>query len=258
MIQLRHASEPVLRLVRRAAALDARARNEASSPAERIVARKECDALCEGQHLDVTRMVVPVPEGIVTSGSSDTILTLEGVPWWRGQLALLSAMHAGFGTPKARPWESDGEDWFLRLVGTNHAVAIARALYATAEAVTVSYARYGPKDRIDEYLCGVVLAIGLVFENTHDLDQKALESASAKAMVVYLERESESERLRPMVPVKPQEGELDLAVTAKDRFHPVRRGFDRAKRNRAGEQVLGERRGTTDPVADLFQRIFGR
>lgn len=211
MIQLRYISAPVLRLVKRAAALDARATNKASSPAERVVARRECENVCEVHGLTVTRMFVPAPRGkFRMSGSSDTVLNAKGVPWWRGQLGLLAAMHAGFGAPKDRPWEADGKSFFLRLVGTKHAVEQARVLYATAEAVVVSYANLAPRGRLDEYLCGVSMAIGLAFEAAFARDQAKLDAVSRKAMVVYIETEPEPERPQPTTPTRIPEGELDI------------------------------------------------
>jgi hypothetical protein len=241
MIQLRNTSEPILRLIKRAAALDARATNAASSPAEQVVARQECDALCVSRDLEVTRMLVPAPRGhLRMSGVSDTVLNHEGTPWWRGQLGLLAAMHAGFGAPKERPWESDGKSLFLRLVGTKHAVWQARMFYATAEIVAVNYADVALCGRLDEYLCGVSIAIGLAFEMAFARDQAKLDVASQKAMVVYLKKEPEPMRPPPTTLARVPEDELDILAVAQNRWHPVRRGFDAAKQNRAGELVLGE------------------
>ena len=241
MIQIRHVSAPVLRLVRRAAALDARATNEASSPAERIVARRECESLCETHGLMVTRMCVPPPRGAFRmSGSSDTVLNHEGVPWWRGQLGLLCAMHAGFGAPKDRPWEADGKSFFLRLIGTRRAVSSAKLLYATAEVVVAAYADFAPQGRLDEYLCGVSMAVGLAFETAYAREQAALDKKSRTALTVYIEKEPEPERPLPSTPTRIPEGELDILSIAQDRWHPLRRGFDAAKQDRAGELVLDE------------------
>jgi|SRR5271166_172340 len=260
MIQLRHASEPVLRLVRRAAALDARATNAASSPAERLIARRECDALCDTKDLTVTRMFVPAPWGkFRMSGSSDTVLNQDGTPWWRGQLGLLAAMHAGFGAPKDRPWEADGKSFFLRLVGTKQAVRTARMYYATAEVVAASYAVFAPRGRLDEYLCGVSMAIGFAFETAFARDQAKLDAVSRKAMVVYIEKEPEPERPPPTTPTRVPEGELDVLAIAQDQRHPVRRGFDLAKQDRAGELVLDELpRVRIKPVALPGVRVVDR
>jgi hypothetical protein len=266
VIQIRHVSPSVLRLIARAHALDARAKNHASSPAECVVARRECEALCETHALTVTRMHVPVPEGVTTSGSSDTLLTLAGVPWWRAQLALLGAMYAGFGAPKARPWESDDDEWFVSLVGTRRAVALARVVYATAEAVTVSFARFAPKGRLDEYLCGVVLAIGFAFELEHERERVERQQfddeffGPSDAMVLYQEPLQEgpmSEDESHKVPVKPQHGELNIMAVAQDPFHPVRMGFDMAKKLQAGEQVLGYRPPPPSKFGNILGSIFG-
>ena len=174
------------------------------------------------------------------SGASDTVLNQDGTPWWRGQLGLLAAMHAGFGAPKDRPWEANDKSFFLRLVGTKHAAWQARMYYATAEVVAASYVFNTTPRRLDEYLCGVSMAIGLAFEMAYARDQEKLNAVSRKAMVVYLEKEPEPERPPPTTPTRVPEGELDVLAVAQDRFHPVRRGFDLAKQDRAGELVLDE------------------
>lgn len=260
MIQIRNISSPVLRLVKRVAALDARASNSASSPPERTIARRECESLCEAKDLAVERLIVPPPRGkFRMSGSSDTVLNEVGVPWWRGQLGLLAAMYAGFGAPKERPWEADGTNFFMRLVGTKHAVWSARMYYATAETVAAGYMSSAPYGRLDEYLCGVSLAVGLAFEAAFTREQTKLDAMSRKAMVVYIETEPEPERPQPTTPTRIPEGELDILSIAQDRYHPVRRGFDAAKQDRAGELVLGElprirRRPDTLPGVRVVER----
>jgi hypothetical protein len=112
--------------------------------------------------------------------------------------------------------------------------------YATAETVASSYAPYAPHGHLDEYLCGVSIAIGLAFEAAYARDQMKLDEVSREAMVVYLEKELEPERPQPTTPTRIPEGELDVLTVAQDRFHPVRRGFDTARQDRAGELVLDE------------------
>ena len=261
MIQIRNISAPVLRLVKRVVALDARATNAASSPAERVIARLECEKLCDAQGLAVTRMFVPAPRGdFRISGASDTVLTQDGVPWWRGQLGLLAAMHAGFGAPKERPWEAYGKNhkngcFFLKLVGTKRAVETARMLYATAESVATSYMPSAPAGRLDEYLCGVSMAIGLAFEAAYARDQMRLDQQSRKALVVYIDSSQEPGRSLPTTLMGVPEGELDVLAVAADQDHPVREGFDLAKRDEAGGLVLGELPRTRSKLTTLLRAM---